>query len=81
MLEIVVWEMPHSAESWVWLRPCSSRMIRTDSPGVTSMRFFAGIKLRISAFPIVMGGYANDLNSHDISFYGVDDTPLFVETG
>ena len=71
MLEMVVCGMPHSAESWVWLRPCNSRMIRTDSPGVTSMRFLAGMSLCISALPIVMWSDANDLNGHDVSLYRV----------
>jgi hypothetical protein len=55
MLEIVVCGMPHSAESCVWVSPCSSRRMRTDSPGVTSTRFLAGMELRMPAFPVVMG--------------------------
>ena len=81
MLEMVVCGMPHSAESWVWLRPCNSRMIRTDSPGVTSMRFLAVMGLDVSALPIVVGCVAYDLDDQDIGFHGVDDSPLFVQAG
>ena len=45
------------------------------------MRFFAGMSLRISAFPIVMWRDAYDLNDHDISLHGVDDPPLLVQPG
>jgi hypothetical protein len=48
---------------------------------VTSMRFLAGMSLRISTFPVVMRCDAYDLNNHDVSLHGVDDPPLLVEPG
>ena len=42
------------------------------------MRFLAGMSLRISAFPIVMWSDTYNLNDHDISLHGVDDSPLLA---
>src|SRR5690625_4419378 len=78
---MVVCGMPQSADSPFWLSPCSSRMMRTDSPGVTSTRFLAGIGLLISAPPIVMSCDTHHLNGHDISFDRIDDAPLLVQAG
>lgn len=58
---------------------CSSRMIRTDSPGVTSIRFFAGMGLLISALPVVMRRDTYHLYDHDVSLHEVDDSPLLVD--
>ncbi len=40
--EIVACGIPVALASWFWLSTCSSRMIRTDSPTETLIRFFAG---------------------------------------
>jgi hypothetical protein len=42
MAESVAWGMPLSLANSFWLYPCNSRMMRTDSPTDTSMRFLAG---------------------------------------
>src|SRR6185312_12304141 len=64
--EIVGRGMPHSADSSPWLSPCSPRMMRTDWPVETSMRFLAGMGLLMSSPPAVVRGDANDQDGlHD----------------
>jgi len=48
--EMVAWGIPVSFDSWFWLNSCSSRIIRTDSPTDTVIRFFAGRYSLISAW-------------------------------
>lgn len=60
MLEMVDCPMPHSSANWVWLSSCSSRMIRTDSPGRDVYAFFCGAVMMHLASPVVMSAYAND---------------------
>lgn len=81
MLDMAVCGMPQRDESCVWLSPCNSRMIRTDSPGLTSIRFLAATNLLISVPPIVMQTNADDSNSHDVGLHRVDDAPLLVQAG
>src|ERR1700749_2831122 len=56
-------------------------MIRTDSPGETSTRRLAGLKLRMSLSPIVMWRHADHLHKNDIGDDLVNDTPLLVQSG
>ena len=65
----------------VLAQACSSRMIRSDSPGETSTRLRAGMKLRMSAFPVVMGCDMDDEDQQLIRLNLVDHAPLFVEPG
>src|SRR3989304_3346779 len=46
--------MPVRSANSFWLYPCNSRMMRTDSPTETLMRFLAGRKVFISYSPILM---------------------------
>jgi hypothetical protein len=62
-------------------KACSSRMIRTDSPGLTSMRFFSEMNLGISMPPLVMRSNAGYLDSHEFGLHGVDNAPLLVQPG
>src|SRR5690606_33765718 len=48
ILEIVACGIPQAAASSAWVMPCNSRMMRTDSPGVTSTRLRAATAFRMS---------------------------------
>jgi len=61
MTEMVAWGMPVSLPNSFWLYPCNSRMMRTDSPTDTSMRFLAERKVLISYSPIVVRCNVNHL--------------------
>ena len=63
--------MPVSLANSFWLYPCNSRMMRTDSPTETSMRFLARRKVFILDSPIVM---RRDVNHLEHATCGVDST-------
>jgi hypothetical protein len=63
--------MPVSPANSFWLYPRNSRMMRTDSPTETSMRFLAGRKVFISDFPIIM---RRDVNHLEHATCGVGST-------
>src|SRR5690606_17375276 len=53
ILEIVACGIPQAAASSAWVMPCNSRMMRTDSPVVTSTRGRARVGLPICHAPVV----------------------------